>query len=180
MSEAITSLEQQISEPDGSRWYVVRTQPHKEVRAQYHLHNQGFETFLPQITRTIRHARQFRRVRRPLFSQYIFVKLDPDRQPWRSINGTMGVMYLITADERPAPVPDSFTEMLIAMTDDSGEFHFEGTLKPGTSVHVKAGPFANFTGKLERLDANGRALLFLEMMGQEVHVWSDVKDLSIV
>lgn len=161
------------------RWYVARTQPHKETRAQHHLHNQGFETFLPQITRTIRHARQFRRVRRPLFPQYIFVKLDPQTQAWRSINGTIGVVYLITSDERPTPVPDGLTEMLVAMTDNSGEFHFASTLKPGDPVLVKSGPFANFAGKLERLDAGGRALLFLEMMGQEVRVWSKTKDLSV-
>lgn len=176
MSESLATIQVPESEP---RWYVVRTQPHKEIRAQQHLHNQGFETFLPQVTRTIRHSRQFRRVRRPLFPQYIFVKLDPAVQAWRSINGTMGVMYLITSDERPAPVPYGLTEMLIAMTDDSGEFHFASKLKPGDDVIVKSGPFANFAGKLERLDANGRALLFLEMMGQEVHVWSDTKDLYV-
>ena len=35
--------------PRGRRWYVVQSQPHKEVRAGMNLENQGFRSFLPRL-----------------------------------------------------------------------------------------------------------------------------------
>ena len=53
----------------GARWYLVHTRPNGERKAELNLKPQGFATFLPQIEKTIRHARRLKTVRRPLFSR---------------------------------------------------------------------------------------------------------------
>jgi hypothetical protein len=53
----------------GARWYLVHTRPNSERKAEFNLQAQGFATFLPQIEKTIRHARRLKTVRRPLFSR---------------------------------------------------------------------------------------------------------------
>ena len=55
------------------RWFLVHTQPKCEWKAELHLGAQGFRSYLPQILKTIRHARQLRMVRSPLFPRYLFV-----------------------------------------------------------------------------------------------------------
>ena len=51
------------------RWFLVHTLPRSELRARLHLEAQGFRTHLPRYSKTIRHARQFRTVRAPLFAR---------------------------------------------------------------------------------------------------------------
>jgi transcription antitermination factor NusG len=78
----------------------------------------------------------------------LFVVLNPERDRWRSINGTFGVARLVSAHRRPMPVPTGVVEALLANVD---EVRFDRGLKPGQTVRVVAGPFAQFLGVLQRL-----------------------------
>jgi transcription antitermination factor NusG len=68
------------------------------------------------------------------------------------------------------PVPESIVETLIANTNEANLALFADALTPGQSMRILSGPFANFVGKLERLDAAGRVRVLLEMMGTAVPV----------
>jgi len=152
------------------RWHLVHTLPHCERRAQLHLGAQGFRTHFPTIEKTNRHARQLRTVRAPLFPRYIFLILDLGRDRWLSVWGTVGVSSLYTCNDRPVPVPEGIVETLIANSDEANLALFASGLTAGQSVRILSGPFANFVGKLERLDAAGRVRILLEMMGTAVPV----------
>ena len=152
------------------RWFLVHTQPKSERRAQLHLGAQGFRTHLPQIRKTIRHARQLRTVRAPLFPRYVFIILDLGRDRWLSVRSTVGVSSLFSCDERPIPVPHGAVEALIKRMDEANLTLFEAGLRTGQSVRILTGPFANFVGTLERLDDAGRVRVLLEMMGTAVPV----------
>ncbi len=78
------------------RWFVVRTQPHREAQAERQLANQDYRIFLPRFRKSRRHARKFEIVSAPLFPGYLFVILDLTRDRWRSVNGTHGVDRLLT------------------------------------------------------------------------------------
>src|SRR4029450_2718510 len=112
----------QISSPheltQGVRWYLVHTRPNSERKAELNLQAQGLKTFLPQIEKTIRHARRLATVRRPLFARYLFVGLDIARDQWISINSTVGVSRLVAQDGRPLAVPFGIVETLLAHFDD--------------------------------------------------------------
>ena len=152
------------------RWYLVHTLPHCERRAQLHLGAQGFRTHFPTIQKTIRHARQLRTVRAPLFPRYIFLILDLGRDRWLSVQSTVGVSCLYSCEDRPVPVPEGIVETLIENTDEANLALFTSGLTTGQSVRILSGPFANFVGKLERLDAAGRIRVLLDMMGTAVPV----------
>jgi transcription elongation factor/antiterminator RfaH len=152
------------------RWYLVHTQPNSERRAEMHLGAQGFRTHFPTIQKTIRHARQLRTVRAPLFPRYIFLILDLGRDRWLSVRSTFGVSSLFTCADRPVPVPEGVVETLVENTDEANLTLFSSGLTAGQSVRILAGPFANFVGTLERLDDSGRVRVLLEMMGTAVPV----------
>jgi transcriptional antiterminator RfaH len=135
-----------------------------------HLEAQGFRPFLPYIQKTIRHARQLRTVRAPLFPRYMFLILDLGRDRWLSVRGTVGVSSLFTSEERPVPVPNGVVEDLIARTDEANLTLFDAGLTTGQPVRILSGPFADFVGTLERLDAAGRVRVLLTMMGTAVPV----------
>lgn len=149
----------------GERWYVVQTQPNREAMALVNLKRQGFRTFMPQIVKTVRHARRTRTLKASLFPRYFFTMLDPDCTPWRRINGSFGVVSLIMGGDRPKPVPEGIVESLAALTDDSGVVDFGGRLKIGGDVRILSGPFADQLGQLVHLDGQGRAHVLIEIMG---------------
>jgi transcription elongation factor/antiterminator RfaH len=152
------------------RWFLVHTLPHNERRAELHLGAQGFRTHFPTIEKTIRHARQLRTVRAPLFPRYIFLILDLGRDRWLSVGSTVGVSSLYTCENRPVPVPKGIVETLIENTDEANLSLFSSGLTTGQPVRILSGPFVDFVGTLERLDAAGRVRVLLEMMGTAVPV----------
>jgi transcription elongation factor/antiterminator RfaH len=151
------------------RWFLVHTLPHGERKAQRHLQAQGFRVFLPEMTKTTRHARQLRTVRAPFFPRYLFVILDLNRDRWLSVRSTFGVSYLISCDNQPTPVPQGVVENLIVRSTDMGSATGEG-LKMGQKISVTSGPFVGLLGTLDRLDERGRVRVLLELMNTVVPV----------
>jgi len=79
-----------------TRWYVLRTNPKCEQRAQASLAEIGFGTFAPRIGKTVIHHRSKKEVRRdfPLFVGYIFIAMQGPHH-WgfvRNCNGVKGVL----------------------------------------------------------------------------------------
>ena len=101
------------------QWFVVYTQPRAESRALQHLENQGFECFLPKFERLRRHARRTEVVLAPLFPRYLFTAFDRATTRWRSINGSRGVVALLTNDADPIPIRCKIVEALLADADES-------------------------------------------------------------
>jgi len=150
------------------RWFLVHTHRRGERKAEWHLRAQGFKTYLPQIRKTIRHARQLKTVQTPLFPGYLFMILDLARDRWLSVRSTVGVSRLIThPDGRPVPVPVGVVESLIEQTDGNLT-RLDGGLVKGQHVRILSGPFADLMGTLEKLDEAGRVQVLLEMMGTAV------------
>jgi transcriptional antiterminator RfaH len=151
------------------RWYLVHTLPKSERKAEWHLAAQGFRSFLPQFKKTIRHARQLRTVRAPLFPRYLFIALDLERDRWLSVRNTVGVSRLFTQDGRPVAVPVGVVESLVAQSDGNLT-RLDTQLIKGQQVRILSGPFADFIGTLEQLDEAGRVQVLLELMGTAVPV----------
>src|SRR5215813_8852095 len=152
------------------RWFLAHTQPKSESKAELHLGAQGFRTYLPQIEKTIRHARQLRTVQTPLFPRYLFVILDLERDRWLSVRSTVGVSRLFsTQDGRPVPVPVGIVEALIERSE-ANLTRLDTELVKGQNVRILRGAFADFVGTLERLDGAGRVQVLLGMMGTSVPV----------
>ena len=156
---------------DGNqRWFLVQTLGHKEQQARMHLRIQGFRTYMPQYQRTIRHARQLRTVRAPLFPGYLFVILDLERDRWLSVRSTIGVSRLVGAADRPLAVPHGIVESLIAHANEANLTLFGDGLQKGQKIRIATGPFAEFIGTLDRLDDSGRVRVLLNMMGSEISI----------
>jgi transcription elongation factor/antiterminator RfaH len=162
------------------RWYVVYTQPHREISVEQHLRAQDFHTYLPTHWKTTRHARQFRTAKAPFFPRYLFVKLVIGRDRWRSVNGTFGVSHMIMTGDRPKPVPAGVVEDLVSLVGTAGMLSFENVLQAGQPIRLLSGPFAGCIGTLTRLTPAGRVQVLLEIMGSRVAVSAPKDTLAIL
>jgi transcription elongation factor/antiterminator RfaH len=174
----IVVLKTNLDLREGQRWYAVHSLPHKETSAQLQLQNQKFQTFLPRIRKTRRHARKLDTVLASFFPRYLFIILDMERDRWRSVNGTIGVSRLVMQNDRPQALKKGIVENLIACINDDGLLSFdkEGRLKIGQKVELLGGPFVKQLGIIERLDSDERVRLLLDFMGQKVRVSVSSRD----
>ena len=161
------------------RWYVVYTRARGEAWAAGNLVKQGFEVYFPKIRKEVRHARRIRSVLAPLFPRYLLVRLDTERQRWRSVNGTFGVSHIICQGETPAPVPDQVISAIRGREDESGVVRLVPKgLKPGDQVRVREGAFADYSALLKEICGQERVILLLELMGRSVRVTVPLENIA--
>ena len=158
-------------------WFVVRTQPNAEEKAVRHLLNQGFSTYLPRYRRRVRHARRVVDALRPLFPGYLFVRLDHAEMRWRSINGTIGVRYVLTDGDVPRCVPDRIVDEIRGREDESGVVKLLSRLKRGQPVRLVQGPLADVDGLFEEMRDDQRVVLLFSLLGREVRTVVSAQDI---
>ena len=108
----------------GSRWHCAWTHEDAETIAARHLANQAFQTYLPL------HVER-RSVIVPLFPGYLFVRFDPDIDPWGKIRSTRGVGGLIRHGTiRPTAIQPGVIEDLMARTSHRGVVDDMGDAPP--------------------------------------------------
>jgi transcriptional antiterminator RfaH len=160
---------------EGSRWYVVQTQPHAEAKATAHLGRQGFDTYLPRYLKRRRHARRIETVAAPLFPRYLFVAVDMAVQRWRVIQSTIGVSHLVSNGDSPAAVANGIINGLKAREDERGYVLLERRPQfvAGDKIRVLDGVFSACLGLFEGVADRERVAILLDLLGRKVRVTLD-------
>ena len=148
------------------QWHLVQFKPNSHRLAARNLQRQGFETFLPLQKVTRRKASRLTVDLRPLFPGYMFVGVELDVAPWRTINSTIGVSRLVSFADNYKPLPLNLISSLMLRCDKEGKLLPPKTLNAGDSVEVLAGPFTNFVASVEKIDAQQRVWVLMESMGR--------------
>jgi transcription elongation factor/antiterminator RfaH len=161
----VARTEAGVTAANDSRWYAVQCQPHRERTAAFNLARQDVPVFLPLIEKSRRHARRVETVLRPFFQGYLFVQLNLTQDCWSFINGTFGVLRLVMQGKRPASAPRGIIEELMDICGDNSAVDWRVDLKPGQSVKVLMGPFAELIGEIEAMSDAGRVRVLLDIMG---------------
>ena len=134
------------------------------------LKRQGFETFLPLQEITRHKGSRFTVDLRPLFPGYMFVGVELEVAPWRTINSTIGVSRLVSFANNYKPLPLNFISSLMLRCNEEGKLLPPKTLNAGDSVEVVNGPFVNFVATIEKIDAQQRVWILMELMGRGTRV----------
>ena len=155
-----------------NRWFVAHTRVRGEPVARRNLARQGFEVYLPRYLKRRRHARRLDRVAAPLFPRYVFIRMDPERCRWRSVNGTVGVAHLVCHGDRPAALPDGTVAEIRAREDARGLVAVRAAppFRRGETVQVTAGPLSDQVGLFDCADDDERVVILLDLLGREVPV----------
>lgn len=104
-------------EGENVRWYVIQTKPRQEWRALEHLRRQGYTCYLPALK--VENLRPGDRVEqeRPLFPQYLFIRLDEIASNWYPICSTRGVSRMVRFNGEGVPVADRIIEQIRRRTE---------------------------------------------------------------
>ena len=152
-------------------WFVVYTQPLKEMVAKQHLEEQGYDVYLPMFKKTRRHARRVNEVLQPLFPRYLFVELDLKVDAWRAVNGTRGVAYLLLNDGHPLGISTSIIEELKTLENDGVvPIICVNAFTKGESLRIMDGTFKDQVAVFQMMDDKQRVQLLLSFLGIETRI----------
>lgn len=162
-------------------WYVVHTQPKKEEIAVIHLVNQGFSVFLPKCHTVRHHARKKTVVLTPLFPRYLFLKPNVQTPRWASVDATRGVAYILRQrNHEPVPMPSGIVESLMATqaTAQVVPLSSLALFKPGEKVQVLQGAFAGNVAVYEKMTAEDRVQILLDILGRDIRISVSVHEVG--
>ena len=160
-------------------WYVIRTKPHQERSAEFHLRQLSVETFLPllRLEKTVR--RQGKTAVEPLFPRYLFARFDiTDR--YRAVNFTRGVANIVEFGLKPAQVSEALIDGIKSRMKDGYVTPKPEPFCQGQIVHITGGPLAGLEAVfVKELKEQHRVLLLLRALGLNAKITMDVGHLGL-
>ncbi len=154
-------------------WYAIHSKPRQEERALENLERQGFEAWLPMLTVEKVRRGKLAKVVEPMFSRYLFIRLDTEQTNWSPIRSTLGVSKLVSFGNRPAIIEDGLIEALRQMPEREPERLFQ----PGQAVKFIDGPLRGLEGIYEQADGEMRAMVLVDLLSKHHRVSSDMQHL---
>ena len=170
-----------LATPATSAWFLVRSKPRQESVALTHLARQGYESYFPLFATEKFVRRKSTVVQEPMFARYLFVRLDTtgQGQSWSPIRSTVGVSELVCFGSRPARVDDALIATL--RERESARQAAPITLfAHGDSVRITEGAFAGLEAIYQMKDAEGRAMVLLDLLSKPVAMTLDAASLRKV
>ncbi len=143
-------------------WYLIHAKPRQEARALENLQRQGYEVWLPLITVEKLLRGRIRQVTEPMFSRYLFIRLDAQNSNWAPIRSTLGVSRLVTFGHVPAKVPDELVTALRTAPPPPQR----RVLQEGDEVVFAAGPLQGLRGIFQQHDGEARAMVLIELLSK--------------
>ena len=164
------------------RWYLIRTKPAGESLAVTNLDRQGYEVYWPRAVHTVRCNGRWRDRIGSLFPGYLFLRLNEGKQALNPVNSTVGVLGVVRFGSRYTVVPGQVIRDLRARADPNTGLHrlsHTSTLKAGTVVRIKTGPFDGLEGVFERHAGAERVVVLLKVLGQNASVCFSVDSILL-
>lgn len=185
--------EETILVQPGMNWYVLRVASNKEDQVREALERKvKIEQLEGRVGRVLVPSQREKRVRggtarvyhRKLYPGYVFVEMATDadgRIPenvWFVIKETTGVGDFIGSGGKPSPMPMTDVERMLAATIKPEETGGVANLqfKKGDRVKVTEGPFENFEGTVDEINAQkGTVRVMVSIFGRptpiEIEYW---------
>jgi transcriptional antiterminator RfaH len=152
-----------------SQWYLLYCKPRQEARAQQHLANQDYTSFLPQISVQKLRGNSFVVVTEPLFPRYLFLHLPANHElNISAIRATRGVSDFVRFGNQLAKVPAELVQLLTRQQMNLRQQPTKSRLTKGDEINILAGPFSGLQAIFDAEEGDKRSLILISMLGQWV------------
>ena len=159
-------------------WYLLQTKPNAHIVACENLRRQGFNVFLPLITKTAKKNGKFLDIKPPLFPGYIFMGTSINPIPWKSVNGTRGISRAVTLDGIYRSVNALIIKGLQHRCDEHGVLRRLNDIAAADRAKIERGPFSDFICTVEQIKDDKRAWVLIDMLQQQTRTEVSLEDVS--
>ena len=165
---------------DGSQWFAVWTRSRQEKSAASVLEMLGVRHFLPLKSEVRQWSDRKQNVTVPLFSGYLFVRINPARDGRLQVLKTPGIAGFVGNQTGPLPVPDQQIEDIRVVLEKRVECVVLPLLDEGDLVRVMRGPLAGVEGRLIRSNSSTRLSISIEMIHKSLLVSVSRHDVELL
>lgn len=166
-----------------AKWYVVHTYSGHEnkVAAQLkqrveseHLEDKILDVLVPTQDKIEIKSGKKTTVKEKIFPGYILVRMVLDDNSWLAVRTTQGVTSFIGMGNKPTPISASEVASIVKFMNTGGAPTYKTTYAEGDTVKITDGPFAEFIGRVDNVDADrGKVRVLVSIFGRETPVELD-------
>lgn len=119
-----------------------------------------------------------REVERRVFPGYVLVNMIMDEDSWYVVRNSPGVTGFVGMGNKPTPLnPDEVSKIMQRIESDQPKLKV--SFNVGEHVRIMSGPFAEFSGTVEEIDADkGKAKVVVSFFNRETPVEVDFLQLE--
>lgn len=177
-----------------SRWYVVQSYSGHEKKVKRFIDRKIEEGHNPQILETLVPTQEVMEIRngkrvqveRRLYPGYVLVHIEVgedltlDTPTMHAINDIKGVIKFVGGGRKPQPLSDEEVRKLLGIeTEEEKEARAEVPFQIGQAVEVTQGPFTDFSGTVQSVDADkGKVKVEVSLFGRPTSVELDFAQLK--
>lgn len=177
--------EQQTEEEESEyKWYAIHTYSGFENKVRSSLlermkatgHDQDLvEVLVPSEEVVELHKGKRRVTERKIFPGYILVKMRLNDETWHVVKDTPKITGFVGSQTAPSPLSDEeVREIVDQMTEDSAKPKPKVMFRHGEPVRVIDGPFTNFVGVVDEVNADrGKLKVMVSIFGRSTPVELD-------
>jgi transcription elongation factor/antiterminator RfaH len=151
-------------------WFAVRTKPRHEKKAQLELEQKGVRVFLPLIPSVRQWTDRKQIVQLPLFGNYLFVSVSPDRNERATVLKTRGVLGFVGYGGLGSTIPDEQIEAVQSILREKLNVSPHPFLRVGQTIRVRGGSLDGMQGILLNINGNQSLVISIECVEKSVAV----------
>ena len=170
------------SAPAEAQWYVIHAYSGHEEKVKKNLEkriesmdmqDQILEVFVPMEDEIEIKDGKRRHVQKRIFPGYVLVKMVMTDESWYVVRNTPGVTSFVGSGNKPVPLREGELRSILKQVKQEPQIRVE--FQVGESVRVVDGPFADFLGKVDEINAEkGKLKVLVNMFGRETPVELDL------
>lgn len=172
-------------------WYIIRVQVGREDRIRNSLlrkvNQAGLQDKVPEILLPVESISDIkggkkRVTKRKLFPGYLMIQAELEDEVWFLLKDTNGFGDFVGGGRNPVPMTEAeISNIRNAMEASKEKPKLSVNLSAGDRVKIKSGPFENFDGTVEEVDAEkGRVKVVVTIFGRATQVDLEYWELETV
>jgi transcription antitermination factor NusG len=163
--------------PNGVAWFALKTRSRHEKLVARELAGGGVECFLPLVRRRHRWSDRVKTVELPLFTTYLFTRIDPVYDRLRVLKARGAVAFVGVYGE-PLPVDEGEIDALRRLVTGGAPIEPHRFLRRGQRVRIRGGPFRGIEGTLIRCDGRTQVVISVDVLKQAAALEIDAADVE--
>jgi transcriptional antiterminator NusG len=176
-------------EPSGptADWYVIHSYSGMENKVKRNLEHRAesmrmtdriLQVVVPTETEIEIKDGVRREVERRVFPGYVLIKMVMDEDSWYVVRNTPGVTSFVGMGNKPTPLSQDEVDRIMSRIESDAP-RVKISFAVGERVRITEGPFAEFTGLVDAIDADkGKARVMVSFFNRETPVEVDFLQLE--
>jgi transcription antitermination factor NusG len=165
---------------ESAEWYAVQTYPRHEKIVAERIKQHGLTAFLPMTTEVHRWSDRRKKVELPLFSCYLFVRLEPTNEKRLRVLQTDGVIGLVGSQRIGTPIPDEEIEAVQMLLERKVPCTAYPFLKVGQRVRVRGGALNGIEGLFVSQNGDHSVVISVDAIQRSLAVQINGYDLDVL